>query len=73
MDLLQTIGVGCKVRRAGLHSALKMGPKGGEVNADTGSSANDRLIMNSTRLALEAASLQGVEDENAHVFNNACD
>ncbi len=26
LDLLQTIGVGNKVRRAGLHTLLKMGP-----------------------------------------------
>ncbi len=56
-----------------LHNILKMGPKGGGVNADTGSSANDRLIMNSTRLALEAASLQGMGGENTHVFNNVRD
>ncbi len=47
--------------------------KEGGANADTGSSANDHLTMNSTRLALEAASLQGIEGENAHIFNNVCD
>ncbi len=60
-DLLQTIGDGNKVRRVGLHSVLKMGSnqrviKGG-ANADMDSSANDRLIINSLRLALGAASL----------------
>ncbi len=48
-----------------LHYVLKMGPnqrviKGEGVNSETGSSANDHLTMNSTRLALEAAPLQGM-------------
>ncbi len=33
------------------------------TNADTDSSANDRLIINSIHLALEAVSLQWIEDE----------
>ncbi len=33
------------------------------VNADTDKSVKDRLIMNSSRLALETASLQWVGDE----------
>ncbi len=68
LDLLQTIGIGNKVRRAGLHGVLKMRLnqriiKGGGGNADTNSSVNDRLIINSIRLALEVASLQWMEGE----------
>ncbi len=67
LDLLQTISVGNKVRQADLHSVLKMAPNQrvirGGANADTDSSANDRLIINSIRLALEAASLQWMEGE----------
>ncbi len=58
MDLLQTIGVGNKVWRAGLHTVLKR-----EVNEGTDSSANDRLIIISISLDLEAASLQWMESE----------
>ncbi len=42
--------------------------KGGGVNSDMGSSANDHLTMNSTRLALEAAPLQGMEGETLMSF-----
>ncbi len=66
--MLQAIGVGNKVRRTGLHSVVKMGPnlrviKGGGANVDKDSSANDRLIINNIRLALEADSLQWMESE----------
>ncbi len=61
LDLLQTIGAGNRVRRAGLYSVLKMGEdqlviKGCNVGAN--SSANDRLIINSKRLASVVASLK---------------
>ncbi len=62
MDLLKTIGVANRVRRTGLYSALKMGPnqrviRGGGAGANTESSSNDRLIIKSIGISLEAASL----------------
>ncbi len=54
LDLLQTIGVGNKDRRVGLHSILKMGPNQSVINranVDTDSSVKRRLIINSIRLA----------------------
>ncbi len=54
------IGVGNKVGQAGLDSVLQIGRTNGE-NADTESSANDRLTINGLHLALEAASSQWME------------
>ncbi len=61
LDLLQTISVSNKVRRAGLHGVLKIGPNQ-RVIKDTDSSANGRRIIN-IRLSLEATSLQWMEGE----------
>ncbi len=66
LDLLQTIGVGNKVRRAGLHSTPKMRPSERVIkgaNADTDNSVNGYRVINRTLLTLEAASLQWMEGE----------